>query len=40
MSEVDTAKLYVQFFRPQTISTMCSVKKVLIYMNKILSGHL
>ena len=45
---IDTPKLYVQFFilkwpqdlYQQTISVVCSFIKVLIFMNKTLSGHL
>ena len=47
-SDLDTAKLYVQFLdlnNPQdlyqrTISAVRSFTKVLIYMNKTLSGRL
>ena len=35
ISDIDTAKLYVQFFRRLA---QCAVSLVLIYMNKTVSG--
>ena len=37
ISDIDTAKLYVQFFRRLA---QCAVSLVLIYMNKTVSGRL
>ena len=37
ISDIDTAKLYVQFFRRLA---QCAVSLVLIYMNKTVSGRI
>ena len=37
ISDIDTAKLYVQFF---IRLAQCAVSLILIYMNKTLSGRL